>query len=360
MVFTKQHKKLGNGSSKKKKRKERGKKVQLGNLPWKASFASHDFLSEVFSFGICIFQFDSCWEKTNSPPLPKSPSYRPKNYFDTIRSGGAQMLAKCISLSLPLTTGRCSAHCQRHPGVPLNQFVAPAVLHTHSLFKQELGAAGWMHLARWAFSTSDRESHLCDSSEAKRGHSAIILWSILWKITFAKALNHWGHNEKHEWTKWQMVWDVVSQRSTTLARSIGGRRARPLGVTLWAPWRKFLSIYFSQNLPKSLLVKQEIQTQRNQCRNTPWFPSLLENFIWGFGFSNVQAKACKCLLVQECHTDAEGCFQRNRVHGLFKPKIPGDDTVEVEFLGKRTRFISDFFGWTGLHISLPCACRVMH
>lgn len=78
--------------------KKKKKNLQLGNLPWKASFASHDFLSEVFGFGICIFQFDSRWEKTNSPLLPKSPSYRPKNYFETIRSGGAQMLAKCISL----------------------------------------------------------------------------------------------------------------------------------------------------------------------------------------------------------------------------------------------------------------------
>lgn len=31
------------------------KKKELGNLPWKASFASHDFLSEVFGFGICAF-----------------------------------------------------------------------------------------------------------------------------------------------------------------------------------------------------------------------------------------------------------------------------------------------------------------
>lgn len=38
-----------------------------------------------------------------------------------------------------------------------------------------------------------------------------------------------------------MVWDVVSQRSTTLAHSIGGRRAHPPGVTLWAPFHLFFS-----------------------------------------------------------------------------------------------------------------------
>lgn len=30
----------------------------------------------------------------------------------------------------------------------------------------------------------------------------------------------------------------------------------------------------------------------------------------------------------------------------------------VEFLGKPTRFTADVRRWTGLHVSLPCACRV--
>lgn len=83
----------------------------------------------------------------SSNPPPQSPKAPDQKNDWTIRSRGAQMLAKCTSLSFRLTTERCSAHSQRHPGVSLNQFVAPAVLHTLSLFKQELAAAGLMHLA---------------------------------------------------------------------------------------------------------------------------------------------------------------------------------------------------------------------
>lgn len=140
-----------------KKRKEIR---QLGNIPWKVSFASNDFLSEVFGF--CKLYFFSVWlvlRKNKQPLLPpssKSQSSWQKKTDWTIPSRGAQKLAKCISLSFRWTTGRRSAHCQRHPGVSLNQFEAPAALHTFSLFRQELAAAGLMNLALWAFSASDR------------------------------------------------------------------------------------------------------------------------------------------------------------------------------------------------------------
>lgn len=52
-------------------------------------------------------------------------------------------------------------------------------------------------------------------------------------------------------------------------------------------------------------------------------------------------KACKCLLVQERRADAERRFQRHKVRGVFQLQIPGDDTAELEFLGKLPRFICD-------------------
>lgn len=132
-----------------KQNKKRKEIRQLGNVPWKASFASHDFLCEVF--GICTFFGLTRAEKKqtspsfNPPPQsPKAPDSK-KNEW-TIQSGGAQMLAKLCFLFVGQLDGVLLT-LSVTPGCRQISLWLPLCCTRLVYLNRNPAAAGLMHLA---------------------------------------------------------------------------------------------------------------------------------------------------------------------------------------------------------------------
>lgn len=60
--------------------------MQLGNLPWKA-LMNHDFLSEVFGFGICAFLSLTRAEKKQTAPCSQSPQASDRKITERYEAG---------------------------------------------------------------------------------------------------------------------------------------------------------------------------------------------------------------------------------------------------------------------------------